>query len=444
MDWVDRLGRVGRFVPSDWGWYAWCWSALVQGGSITALSCLSALRRLDPAWRDAARLVGGSRGRVWRKLNWPLVRPALARSAGLVFVLTVADPGAPMILGLRRTLGYQIIVNGLRDDPFPRIAVLALIAVAVSIVARAALSGWAGPEPSLGAAGGRPMRVGSRRRGAIGALAAGLWLAFAGLPILALFLESIQDQASVGVGSLAGRLFDPAVGSLLGRSAWLGAGVCLLFAVSGRLARSLPSASSSAASKWLSALLHAGFAPPLALGVAALCLPWLAGLAVETLDGGSPRGVFLIARQAAAVVASDAFRLVLPAVGVWLATIPTLLAAWEGGWGSDQAREDGIASAVLAGAGWTRAHRLASAWSRTNALRRLALTACLAATNIAPALLLANRAGDRTLGPAILLFHDDPEFGLGPASLLAIAALAVNVAVAFLCSPARLAPRLGG
>ena len=366
MGWVDRLGAFGRFIPADWGWYAWFWSALVQGGSITALACLSTLQRLDPAWRDAARLVGGTRGRVWRKLNWPLMRSTLSRAAGLVFLLTVADPGAPMILGLRRTLGYQIIVNGLSDDPFPRIAVLGLIAVLACIVVRAILNGWAGPEPSFKATNGRPLRAGSWRRGAIGAVVAGLWLVLAGAPILALVLESIRNQPSGHLGAFVVRLFDPTVTAILWRSAWLGAAVCGLFAISGWLARSVPS------SGRLLGLLHAGAAPPLVLGIAALCLPRLAGLAVETLDGGSPHGLGLLLRQAAAAAASDQFGFLLPALGVWLAMTPTLLAVWEGGYRADQAREDRVAAAVLAGAGWTRAHRLASAWSRPDAARRIA------------------------------------------------------------------------
>jgi hypothetical protein len=179
------------------------------------------------------------------------------------------------------------------------------------------------------------------------------------------------------------------------------------------------------------------------MGVAALCLPWLAGLAAEAIDGSSPRGLALLVRHAAAVIASDQFHLVIPAVGVWLAMTPTLLGVWEGGYGADHAREDRIAAAVLAGASWTKAHRLASAWSRPDAIRRFALTTCLAATNIAPALLLANRVENRTLGPGILLLREDPELGLGASSALAVAVLAVNVTVVFVCSPARLAARNG-
>ncbi|APW60033.1 ABC transporter permease [Paludisphaera borealis] len=453
--WGGRLGPVSRFVPADWGWYAWFWAAIVQGGSISALACLSAQQRLDPAWRDAARLAGGTRSRVWRKLNWPLLRPALARAAGLVFILTVADPGAPMILGLRRTLGYQILSVGLGDDPFPSIAVLGLIALFVCVVVRVILNGWAGPEPSTwpaAAAEGRPLRAGSWRRSATAAAFVGVWGVIAGVPLVAVLIESTcrqpLDGASLGtaghsLGALAGRLLDPTLGAIVVHSVWLGLGVCALFVVSGWLARSASSASTVGPSGTLLALVHAGVAPPLVMGVAALSLPWLAGLAADAIDGTSPTGLALLFRHAAAAIASDPFFFLIPTVGVWLAMTPTLLAVWEGGYGADRAREDRIAAAVLAGASWTRAHRLASAWSRPDSIRRFALTTCLAATNIAPALLLANRVENRTLGPGILLLREDPEFGLGAASALAVAVLAVNVAVVFLCSPARLAARIG-
>jgi hypothetical protein len=180
--------------------------------------------------------------------------------------------------------------------------------------------------------------------------------------------------------------------------------------------------------------LYAGAAPPLVMGVAALCLPWLAGLAAGSLVASSPGGVASIARALAS--ASDRLPYLIPALGVWLAMTPTLLAAWEGGEASGHAREERAAAAVLAGAGRARARRLATAGSRADAIRRFLLTACLAATNVAPALLLAHHNEIRTAGPGILLLREDPEYGQGPASALAVAAVVVNVLVVFLCSPA--------
>ena len=41
--------------------------------------------------------------------RWPIVRPAAARAAGIIFLLAIVEPGAPLVLGLRRTLAFQIV-----------------------------------------------------------------------------------------------------------------------------------------------------------------------------------------------------------------------------------------------------------------------------------------------------------------------------------------------
>src|SRR5690606_9375172 len=116
--WFERVGGVDRLAPLEWGWIGWFWAAVAQGGALAALAYLSAREHLDPAWRDAARLAGSSRNRVWWRLNWPPLRPVMGRTLGLVFAATLADPGAPLILGLRRTLGYQIVAAALGPEPF--------------------------------------------------------------------------------------------------------------------------------------------------------------------------------------------------------------------------------------------------------------------------------------------------------------------------------------
>ena len=58
---------------------------------------------------------------------WPLVRPRSARAAAVVFVFALAEPGAPLVLGLRRTLAFQIVEAAGRPDPFPAAAVWAVM-----------------------------------------------------------------------------------------------------------------------------------------------------------------------------------------------------------------------------------------------------------------------------------------------------------------------------
>ena len=121
----------------------WTWSALVQGVSLVALSTLAALDRLDPRWEEAARVVGARPARIWRTLTWPMIRPAVADGVGLVFVITLLDPAAPLVLGLRRTAGFQVVVQALRADPFPGVASIVLLAFFASLLGKTLLR-WLG------------------------------------------------------------------------------------------------------------------------------------------------------------------------------------------------------------------------------------------------------------------------------------------------------------
>ena len=72
----------------------------------------------------------------------------------------------------------------------------------------------------------------------------------------------------------------------------------------------------------------------------------------------------------------------------------------------------------------------------------LALTFALAATNLAPALVLAPTAESRPLVPGVLILADEPGDGLARAATLASLALVVNLA-AFTLAAGRGYPSLG-
>ena len=101
-------------------WLTWINSAVTPGAAFVALACASSFRRLDPAEAEAARLAGASSLRIARDLSWPIVRPAAVRAAGLVFLIALVEPGAPLVLGLRRTLAFQIVDAATGASPFPR------------------------------------------------------------------------------------------------------------------------------------------------------------------------------------------------------------------------------------------------------------------------------------------------------------------------------------
>ena len=182
------LGLLGLFDPSGpriwkslarvvvapglaeraWPWLVWTWAALIQGVALVLFATTSALRSIDPDREDAARLAGAGSRRIWWSLTWPTVRPSVAAVVNLIFLLTLADPGPPLVLGLRRSLGFQLVFSSIRPDPFPRIAALCLLILAITLAWRRLVQWWgrAGTSPDVkhGRPTGRPEAAGHRGR----------------------------------------------------------------------------------------------------------------------------------------------------------------------------------------------------------------------------------------------------------------------------------------
>ncbi len=135
-NWPSRLNGGNATGPGvsleSWSgillWLVWIYSAVLPGAALVAIACAPSFRKLDPAWADAARLAGASWLRTVRDVSWPIVRPAAVCAAGLVFLIAMVEPGAALVLGLRRTLAFQIVEAATGPSPFPRTAVWSLMA----------------------------------------------------------------------------------------------------------------------------------------------------------------------------------------------------------------------------------------------------------------------------------------------------------------------------
>ena len=82
-----------------------------------------ALAAISPALEEAAQTLRASRGRVFRTVTWPLLRPALANAFLLGFVESLADFGNPIVLaGNFDVLSTKIFfaVAGAQHDPVAR------------------------------------------------------------------------------------------------------------------------------------------------------------------------------------------------------------------------------------------------------------------------------------------------------------------------------------
>jgi len=87
---------------------------------------------LDPRLEEAARLLGASRGQVFTRVTLPLLRPALAAAASLVFLFTFTSFGTVLLLGGPglATLEVEIYRHTTALFDLPLAAVLALVQMA--------------------------------------------------------------------------------------------------------------------------------------------------------------------------------------------------------------------------------------------------------------------------------------------------------------------------
>ncbi len=94
---------------------------------------------LDPAREEVARVLGASPWRAFREVTWPLLRPAVAAAASIVFLFTFTSFGVVLILGgvANRTIEVEIYDQTARFLRLDVAAGLALVQLVVVVVALA-------------------------------------------------------------------------------------------------------------------------------------------------------------------------------------------------------------------------------------------------------------------------------------------------------------------
>ena len=143
--WLDAAFGIGR---SRWI-YGLPGVALAQLLTFTPVAFMllfGALGAISPALEQAAQTLRASRGRVFRTVTWPLLRPALANAFLLGFVESLADFGNPIVLaGNFDVLSTKIFfaVAGAQYDA-GRAAVLAMVLLALTLLAFFLQQRWVG------------------------------------------------------------------------------------------------------------------------------------------------------------------------------------------------------------------------------------------------------------------------------------------------------------
>jgi ABC-type Fe3+ transport system permease subunit len=441
---LARVVFAPEVADRGWPWLVWTWAALSQGVALVVFTTSSVLRLLDPDREDAARLAGASPRRIWWSLTWPALRPSVAAVISLIFMLTLADPGPPLILGLRRSLGFQLVFSSIRPDPFPRIAALGVVILSVALAWHKLVSWWgrAGMVPDLFASGTRDRQRPSALDAAWPRSAAfGVVLLFcsllAWLPVLGLATMSLarlgdsdnsHPLVRLGVLDLARRLTEDPAPQLLAHTLLLGLGVGLVLWT---LASWRPrDPFGPPARKWKSVgAFVTSSVPPLVMGVSVLSFSRLAGLAALWLEGRLewPRAAAAIELMGRTLDPCAAPGLALY-LGVCLAQIPTKLLTRRSQPGRGEPVSHRIDQAVLSGARRHRARALGLRGSASIPARSIVLWSVLAATGIAPAILLAPTMESRPVGPGIVILADGPGESRAQAAALALTTIVVNLA----------------
>ena len=98
-------------------------------------SVKTSLQQINPNLEEAARSLGSQPFRVFQKITFPLVRPGLVAGFGLVFLTTMKELSAPLILS---PIGYKTLAIGVWDAVseafFARAAAPALLIILISSV----------------------------------------------------------------------------------------------------------------------------------------------------------------------------------------------------------------------------------------------------------------------------------------------------------------------
>ena len=104
---------------------------------LMVLPLASALGKIDPRVEDAARTLGATAWRTFRRVTLPLSLPGLAVGCGLVFSLTAGSFVTPVILGGQRASMLGVLVDQqilvVYDWPFGATVATVLVVIVLSV-----------------------------------------------------------------------------------------------------------------------------------------------------------------------------------------------------------------------------------------------------------------------------------------------------------------------
>ena len=93
------------------------------------MSVAAAMANIDPNMEEAARNLGASGLRLFRRITWPLMLPGYFAGAIIVFIWSLTDLGTPLILDYRSLIPVRIfnMLTDINQNPMGYCLVLFMI-----------------------------------------------------------------------------------------------------------------------------------------------------------------------------------------------------------------------------------------------------------------------------------------------------------------------------
>jgi thiamine transport system permease protein len=263
---------------------------------------------LDPRLEDAARVLGASRWQAFREVSLPLLRPAIASAAAIVFLFTFTSFGVVLILGGpgRATIEVEIhrATTQLLDLPLAStLALLQLVAVVSSLVVYGRLQRRTTGQPLVAhaSAAHRPATAGERWFLRVNLAVAALLLA---VPIGVLVERSFVTAQGYGLGNYLALLGDGR-GTVLAVAPWVAVRNSLVFGVAATLVAVVVGGLAAAAARHeshvLARIVDRGLMLPLGTSAVTIGFGFLIALDRPPLD---LRGSLLLVPIAQALIAT--------------------------------------------------------------------------------------------------------------------------------------------
>ena len=191
-------GMIGE--PVDWlggGFWAVVILEVLHLYPILYMSVAAAMANIDPNMEEAARNLGASGFRLFRRITWPLMLPGYFAGAVIVFIWSLTDLGTPLILDYRNLIPVRIF-NMLTDiDQNPMgyclVVFMILLTAVFFSLAKVALGGRGYDATTRGHVA-PPVRPAGAAASALILLGLGLITLIAIIPHISVVLTSLSGR----------------------------------------------------------------------------------------------------------------------------------------------------------------------------------------------------------------------------------------------------------